>query len=210
MVIVSNSCICASQSKDFVKDHKNWTFSARFPVHFPSTSQICLKFIKEKRKYSLIWLNVRINAANWLLTKSFSKCIRFSLGVVPVLKPRARVKLNIMQIKHVFFHGSCKSCLVLIEFLGFLDYQTSMVGYVNVNAVLGNRRNQAITSQVIFLFNCELVNYISWFLSMHFEQLDDAVRRPRAIVVRPKDSGIGLLNKFGNLLLWIWTSATDQ
>ncbi|KAH9676328.1 protein CLP1-like [Citrus sinensis] len=48
-----------------------------------------------------------------------------------------------------------------------------MVGYVNVNAVLGNRRNQAITSQ----------------------QLDDAVRRPRAIVVRPKDSGIGNVEK---------------
>ncbi|KAH9739946.1 protein CLP1-like [Citrus sinensis] len=48
-----------------------------------------------------------------------------------------------------------------------------MVGYVNVNAVLGNRRNQAITSQ----------------------QLDDAVLRPRAIVVRPKDSGIGNVEK---------------
>lgn len=71
------------------------------------------------------------------------------------------MKLNIMQIKQVFVHDSCKSCLVLIEFLGVLDDQTSTVGYVNVNAVLGNRRNQAITSQVIFLFNCELVNYIS-------------------------------------------------
>ncbi|KAL9424670.1 hypothetical protein AB3S75_031733 [Citrus x aurantiifolia] len=54
-----------------------------------------------------------------------------------------------MQIKQVFVHDSCKSCLVLIEFLGVLDDQTSRVGYVNVNAVLGNRRNQAITSQMM-------------------------------------------------------------
>lgn len=38
-----------------------------------------------------------------------------------------------------------------------------------------------------------IVNYRPSFLSMHFEQFDDPVQRPRVIAAGPKDSGESFL-----------------